>query len=192
MTALKEYYTARGNSYKLDWANSEFDALVKVPKIQYLGVAEIAGPELRPLRHIDAADKLYEEGMQYKNYPAMPYPMSDPGKDVYLKKSLEKFQTIIEKYPDSDKIAAAAFRLGETYGGWYFNDYARAVQCYERCWQWDPKTPLPAVFNAAKIYDEKLKNRAKAVELYNRAMTESNDQDLVNQSRDRIRALTGK
>jgi tetratricopeptide (TPR) repeat protein len=187
LLALKDYYVSRATNTKIEWIDSELAAFDKVPKIQYLVVAELAGPNLRPTKHIEAADQLFKEGMNYKDYPAFP-----PGKKEYLKVAVEKFQTIIEKYPESDKIGDAAFRLGEMYGGWYFQDWARAVQSYQRCWQWDPGTPYPALFNAAKIYDEKLKNRVKAVELYNRVVVESKDQGLVGQAQDRIRALTGK
>jgi len=187
LTALKDYYASRGNATKIEWIDSEIAAYDKVPKVQYLVVAELASPNLRPARRIAAGDQLYKEGLNYKDYPAFP-----PGKKDYLKVALEKFETIILKYPESDKIADAAFRMGEIYGGWYFEDWARAVQSYERCWQWDPATPHPALFNAAKIYDEKLKNRVKAVELYNRVVAESKNEDHVNQAQDRIRALTGK
>jgi hypothetical protein len=192
LAAIKDHYLARATAVKLEWVTAELDALDRVPKIQYLTVAEMAGPNLRPIRRIEAADQLYEEGTQYKNYPAMPFPMSNPGKDTYLKKALEKFQTIIEKYPESDKIDDAAFRMGEIYGGWYFNDFARAVECYQRCWEWNPKTDLPAIFNAAKLYEEKLNNRTKAVELYNRVLAESANEELQKQAVDRIKALTGK
>ena len=187
LQALALFYKQQGQATKSEWAKDESDTLSRVPKMQYLGVAELAGPNLRPLRSIPAADQLYREGINYKDYPAFP-----PTKKDYLKVALEKFQTIVEKYPESDKIADAAFRLGEIYGGWYFNDWARAVEAYERCWQWDQKTQNPALFNAAKIYDEKLKNRVKAVELYNRVISESQNEDLVKQARDRIKALTGK
>jgi hypothetical protein len=193
LLALKDYYTTRrASAVKLEWINSEITAFDQVPKIQYLTVAEMAGPNLKPIRRIEAADQLYEDGMQSKNYPAMPFPMSNPGKDAYLKKALEKFQTIVEKYPESDKIDDAAFRMGEIYGGWYFNDFARAVECYQRCWQWNPKTEHPALLNAAKIYDEKLGNRTKAVELYNRVVAETSNEQWQTQAADRIKALTGK
>jgi len=185
LQALTDYYMERGTAFKLDWLHSEINAFNKIPKVQYLGVAELAGPELRPMRRIPAADQLFREGINYKDYPAFP-----PQKKDYLKLALEKFQTIIEKYPDSDKIDDAAFRMGEIYGGWYFEDWTRAVQCYERCWQWNPKTDYPAYFNAAKIYDEKLRNRVKAVELYNRVVAESNNPDLVKQASERIKTLT--
>jgi hypothetical protein len=189
---LKDFYNSRGSDQKITWVSTELDAFDKVPKMQYLTVAELGGPNLKPARRIEAADKLFEEGIQFKNYPALPAPLSNPGKDTYLKKAIDKFQTIIEKYPDSDKIDDAAFRLGEIYGGWYFEDWTRAVQCYERCWQWNPRTEFPAMLNAAKIYEENLKKRDKALELYNRVLAESNDPDQIKKARDRIKSLTGK
>jgi TolA-binding protein len=187
LEALKAYYTARGHNAKIEWAESELRGYAATPKPRYLLAAELAGPELRPSRPIEAADQLYEEGLHFKNYPAFP-----PGKKDYLKVALEKFRTVIEKYPQSDKIDDAAFRMGEIYGGWYFQDYARAVMSYERCWQWNPGTEHPARFNAAKIFEEKLKNRAKAVELYNEVIAHTQDEELAKQAQERIRTLTGR
>ncbi|MEA3368128.1 MAG: tetratricopeptide repeat protein, partial [Planctomycetota bacterium] len=187
LETLKEYYHQRGNNAKIEWVESELQGFEKTPKARYLLVAEFAGPDLRPARSIEAADQLYEEGVHYKDYPAFP-----PGKKDYLKIALEKFRAIIEKYPQSDKIDDAAFRTGEIYGGWYFQDYARAVVSYERCWQWNPETEHPARFKAAKIFEEKLKNRAKAVELYNEVIANTNNEDLARQAQERIRALTGR
>jgi len=188
LAALKDFYMGRGTAHKIEWAESEVTAFEKVPKTQYLIVAELAGPDLRPTQTIEAADQLYAEGLNYKDYPAFP-----PGKKEYLKVALDKFRTIIEKYPQSNKIDDAAFRMGEIYGGWYFQDYARAVQSYQRCWEWNPESEHPALFNAAKIYDEKLKNRVKAVELYNRVIAEyARDEGKVNEAQNRLRALTGR
>jgi len=187
LAALRHYYLGRGAVHKIEWATAEVGAFEKIPKVQYLIVAELAGPDLKPAQSLEAADQLYTEGLDYKDYPAFP-----PGKKDYLKIALEKFQTIIEKYPQSDKIDDAAFRMGEIYGGWYFNDFARAVQSYQRCWQWNPKSEHPALFNAAKIYDEKLKNRPKAVELYNRVIAETSDEAKINEAVTRLKALTGR
>jgi len=187
LEALRTYYQNRGDHTKIQWVQSEIAGFAAIPKVRYLIAAELAGPNLKPTQNIEAANQLYQEGLDFKNYPAFP-----PGKKDYLKTALEKFRTIIEKYPQSDKIDDAAFRMGEIYGGWYFQDYARAVQCYERCWQWNPDTEHPARFNAAKIFEEKLKNRAKAVELYNEVIAHSKNEDIVRQAQERIRALTGR
>jgi hypothetical protein len=185
--ALKDYYLEHGKVYKLEWANAELEAFEKVPKVRYLTAPEVAGPDLRPRRRIAAADQLYEEGLHFKNYPAFP-----PGKEDYLKIALQKFQTIIERYPESDKVDDAAFQMGEIYGGWYFEDWARAVLAYQRCWEWNPDTDHPARLNAAKIYEERLKNRIKAVELYNAVLRKAKDPEQAAKARERIKALTGK
>jgi len=187
LESLKAYYHQRGNNAKSVWVESELQGFQTTPRPRYLLAAEIAGPDLQPSERIEAADQLYQEGVHYKDYPAFP-----PGKKEYLKIALEKFRTIIEKYPQSEKIDDAAFRMGEVYGGWYFQDYARAVQAYQRCWQWNPETEHPARFNAAKIFEEKLKNRAKAVELYNEVIAHTNNEDLARQAQERIRTLTGR
>jgi TolA-binding protein len=187
LSGLKAYYAARGNATKTQWADQEMGAVAKVPKAKYLTIQEMGGPDLKPTRDVPAANQLYSEGMQFKGYPAMP-----PDKKKYLQQALDKFETIIQKYPDSSKISDAAFRMGEIYGGWYFQDFARAVQAYERCVQWNPRSPYPAMFNAAKIYEENLDNRVKAVELYNRVIGESPNPDLQKKARERIKALTGK
>jgi len=185
--ALKDYYLEHGKVYKLEWANTELEAFEKVPKVRYLTAPEVAGPDLRPRRRIAAADQLYEEGLHFKNYPAFP-----PGKEDYLKIALQKFQTIIERYPESDKVDDTAFQMGEIYGGWYFEDWARAVLAYQRCWEWNPDTDHPARLNAAKIYEERLKNRIKAVELYNAVLRKAKDPEQAAKARERIKALTGK
>jgi hypothetical protein len=41
-----------------------------------------------------------------------------------------------------------------------------AVKWYERAWTWNPDTPHPARFQAAVVYDYRLHNRARALELY--------------------------
>ncbi len=185
LEALKAHYDRRGNAQKVAWVEAEIAALQTVPQTQYLTVAEVAGPDLTPSESLAAADQLYEEGLHYKNYPAFP-----PGKKDYLVIALEKFETIIEKYPTSDKIDDAAFRMGETYGGWYFEDWVRAVQAYERAAQWNPVTSYPALLNAAQIYEQRLLDREKAVQLYRQVIAQSPDEEQRKKAAERIRTLT--
>jgi tetratricopeptide (TPR) repeat protein len=165
LEALKRHYFEAGNATKLAWAEKELADLNGMEKYHYLSEVELAPADLRPVASITAADLLFKEGLEFKNYPAFP-----PEKKEKLRTALTKFRTIITDYPMSDKIDDAAFRMGEIYEGWYFEDPVRAVQCYERCFQWSPRTEYPAIFNTAKLYDEKLMQRDKAVELYNKVI----------------------
>ncbi|MDP6379723.1 MAG: tetratricopeptide repeat protein [Phycisphaerae bacterium] len=185
LKALKDFYMKQGNAYKILWVTTEMADLGKVQMFRYLDAGDLAPTPLKPAVRIPAADQLYKEGIHYKDYPEFP-----PAKKDKLKIAVKKFDTIIRRYPSSDKIDDAAFRLGEIYAGWYFEDYARAVKYYQRCWEWNANTEHPARFNAAKIYEEKLKNRAKAVEIYNKVIAESTNPHYVRQARDRIRAIS--
>lgn len=187
LKALKDFYMKRGDAYKVQWVTTEMTDLGKVEMFRYLDVSDLAGSGLKPKARIPAADQLFKEGVHYKNYPEFP-----PTKKDKLKIALKKFETIIRRYPDSDKVDDAAFRMGEIYGGWYFKDYTRAVKFYRRCWQWNPNTKHPARFYAAKVYDEKLKNRDKAVELYNKVIAESSNPTHIKHARDRIIDLSRK
>ena len=168
MEALKQHYVSAGNATKLHWVSKELDEFAKNEKYHYLSELELAGPDLKPTESIAAADQLYKEAVVFKDYPAFP-----DEKREKLKIAVQKLRTIISDYPTSDKIDDASFRLGEIYDGWYYKDAARAAVAFERCFQWNPKTILPARIKAARIYDQKLLQRDKAVILYNLIVAES-------------------
>ncbi len=185
LEALKEHYVRRHNATKLSWVEKELAELKAVEKYHYLSEVELAGESLTPEASIPAADQLFAEGMEFKNYPAFP-----PEKRTKLKVALKKFRQIITDYPTSDKIDDAAFRMGEIYAGWYLQDYHRAAIAYERCFQWDPDTPHPARYRAAKLYDEKIMQRDKAVELYNLVVHDGRNPELVAKAAQRLQELS--
>ena len=91
---------------------------------------------------------------------------------------------------DTDKIDDAAFFAGEIYKE-YFNDNLRAVQYYQRCWEWNPQTDHPARFQAAVVYDYRLHDRDRALELYQQVLEhEQSNRSNVRWSVDRIKQLT--
>ena len=121
--------------------------------------------------------------------PAMQTGAIDPrihGKAVVL------FRDVIDHYPHSTKIALSAYFIAEIYKE-YFNENTRAVKWYERAWQWDKNITEPARFQAATVYDLRLKNPKKAIECY-RAAIKDDPWRLANReyAQDRIKALTGE
>ena len=184
LEALKSHYVDTHNAVKLERVEKELSDLNGVEMYNYLDEVGLAPPTLKPSASIPAADQLYAEGMAFKDYPA--FPDEKRGK---LKVALQKFRAIISNYPTSDKIDDAAYRMGEIYEGWYYNDFAQAVVCFERCFEWNPKTPFPAYYKAAKLYDQKLMMRDKAVELYRKVINANLDQAHVQEALRRIREL---
>lgn len=185
LEALKTYYSDTHNRAKLDRVEKELAEYSAIEKYEYLNEVGLASPALRPTASITAADDLYKEGMAFKSYPA--FPDEKRGK---LKLAVQKFRAIINDYPTSDKIDDAAFRLGEIYEGWYYNDFTQALVCFERCFQWNPKTEHPAYYKAAKLYDEKLLMRDKAVELYRKVISSDLDKGHVSEALNRLKELS--
>jgi tetratricopeptide (TPR) repeat protein len=165
---MLEFYNRQGNQLKAKWVTEELENLRLGPRYSYLVVAEVAGPDLRASRMIIEADMLYDEGMSL-----MKSGRGTIGKFMVDKKkmysAIEKFNELITLYPDSDKIDDAAFQVGYIYNH-YLNEKTTALMYYQRVWQWDPQTLLPARFAVAKIYDEYFHNLTKAVEYYEKAI----------------------
>ncbi|NLX58409.1 MAG: hypothetical protein GXY74_04895 [Phycisphaerae bacterium] len=184
LESLKQFYVSNGNATKLEWVSKELMGLNSIEQYHYLSEMELAGPNLRPTDSIPAADQLYQEGLDFKNYPAFP-----DEKREKLKVAVQKFRTIISDYPRSDKIDDAAYMLGEIYEGWYYNDFSRAALAFERCFQWNPKTILPARIKAARLYDQKLMQRDKAVVLYNLVISESTNEEHRREAAQRLNQL---
>jgi tetratricopeptide (TPR) repeat protein len=163
---LVRYYTKTGNNHKLDWAQRELNALNVMPQYNYI-VPVVASKNYRATTMIPDADLLYEDARLQKE-GAEPF-----GARVFVDKNayrmaLRKFEEIIIKYPNSDKIDDAAYMAGEI--SEHFRDYSIALDYYQRAYTWDPDTPHPARFRAARILDQRMHRNAEALELYRKAI----------------------
>jgi TolA-binding protein len=111
-----------------------------------------------------------------------------------LSMAFDKYNQLIIKYPTSDKISDAAFRMASIYE--YRKDYDNAVKNYQRTYQWNPQTPTVARFKAAYILDTKLGRRGEALQIYQEALskvTKSNEHVLwVEYAEQRVKELSGQ
>jgi TolA-binding protein len=169
---LRAYYLGlkpgMGNptaAFKAEMARSIAYRFDPVRQYEFFLDVEVPPETLKPTDSIDEADALYAKA--HHDYsmasflaPAYNYPK--------LKQALEEFQQLIRQYPSSTKIALAAFYVGQIYDD-LGQDY-RAMQWYERSWQYDPYLQRPAHFQSAVIADARLHNRGKALELYRAAV----------------------
>ncbi len=164
LVVLKQFYDQQGNQLKSDWAAQELKELDLLPQREYLVIAEVSGPELRAFESIVAADVLYQDAIkQVKDGRGiMATVLVDKKK---LAGAVDMFNSLITNYPTSDKIDDAAFQVGELYRH-YLNDPTRALLYYQRVWQWDPQTTLPARYAVARIYDDVMHDRIKALQFY--------------------------
>lgn len=165
---LIRFYDQQGNQLKLDWARKELEALEAIPQREYLRVAEIAGPDLRARKALPEADMLYDKAMTIEQDASGLVANWFANKQQLLR-AVDRYNEIIRRFPDSDKIDDAAYRIGRIYHR-YMKDYITALVYYQRVWQWDPQTPLPVRFAVAEVYDQGLNDHARAIEFYRKAI----------------------
>jgi tetratricopeptide (TPR) repeat protein len=180
---LESFYKQSGNQLKLEWVQRELTGQDSAPRYRYLLQAEVAGDSLKAADSIPKADILYGEILDILNRTDVIVPIP-----VYVKhrkptfpahlplfvnkkkmqRALNKCNELIRDYPSSDKIDDAAYMAGEVHE--FFRDYSIAVLYYKRAVQWNPYTPYPARYRAAKLLDYKLFDRVQALKLYRESL----------------------
>lgn len=166
LAAVIDYYETSNNEFRAALFRNVRDRFRPFYKYGYFKEAEVPGPELRPSAAIPAADELFAKAYRLYDQGKILPAVVDYNKEA---QAVELFKQLVYTHQTSDKIAQAAFYIGEIYKE-YFNQDVRALWWYERAWQWDPTITLPARFQAATIYDYRLERDAEALELYRQAV----------------------
>ena len=137
------------------------------------------------------ANALYAEAVRTEEQAG---PLMVAKNEALLRKALDKYDQFINKYPKSDKIDDAAFRMAGIYE--YLKDYANAVKYYQRTYQWNPQTPTTARFKAAYLLDTQLGRRAEALQIYQEALSKITKSDEHRQwvalAEQRVKELSGE
>lgn len=185
LESLVSYYDRVGNDMKLQWAQQELDEFNRASRYDYIIEAVVAGPDLRASTQIAEADLLYREARDIE--AGARRVLARDGDE--LRRALDKYNELIRRFPNSDKIDDAAYHAGQLYER--FRDWHLAALYYQRAYQWNSDTPYPARYKAAFILDQRLNQRQQALELYRQSLER---EDLrVNQSdfaQNRIEQLT--
>jgi tetratricopeptide (TPR) repeat protein len=136
-----------------------------------------------------SAESLYAEALNLEKQ-AGPI-VKDEG---LLSQALDKYEQLLTKYPKSDRISDAAFRMAGIYE--YRKDYPNAVKNYQRTYQWNPQTPTTARFKAAYLLDNQLGRRAEALQIYQDALSKitrsGEHRQWVAYAEERVKELTGE
>jgi tetratricopeptide (TPR) repeat protein len=189
LAKLVEHYTQSGQDRKLRMAQDELEDLRKVSKYDYVTLLDVLTTPPKPIKSIPEADRLFADAMTLKNYPADLFIF---GKRERLEKALSKFQQLIVQYPESDKVAEAAYRMAEIYEGPSYNEYFLAARYFEAAFQWNPKLPYPALWRAAQNYDSRLQNYVEAKRLYEMCVKNCPDPDLQQRAQRRLQELKAR
>ena len=167
---VAEHYAQQGPEDNAKAADSVVKRFDHIRTYFYLAEAEFPSWHLRPLDPIVPANELFERALTLhekgKGFLKVFFFMTDYGKQ---RQALSLFKQVITDYPTSDRIALSAYYVGEIYKE-YFHEDLRAVRWYELAFTWGPNIMLPARFQAATVYDLRLNNKDRALDLYKRVL----------------------
>jgi tetratricopeptide (TPR) repeat protein len=183
---LRQYYKETKNEKKLRMVEEELRQFHLLIKQAYIPELDVAVESVQGTKNVPKANELFREALAYKTRGGYG--------DTFIENQHRAevlFQIILEKYPDCDKIGDVAYQLGLIYEGRAFQQYDRAVIYFERSWEWNPQTRTDARLRAARIYDRQLKQRDKAVKLYNEVENQDINPAHIEEAKRRITELTG-
>jgi hypothetical protein len=183
---LREHYDRAGDKLRVKWVEDELMAFHLMFKPSYnLDVQDVPPPGLEAKVNVREANDLFKAAMEYKGKGlGSDYVLNQRRAEVLLRE-------ILEKYPNSDKIADVAYQLAEVYEGRAYKQYDRAARYYERSFQWMRGSRTDARLRAAVIYDRQLNERSKAIALYRDVVENDTDPDRIKLAEKRFAELTG-
>lgn len=183
---LRQHYLATNEVERARWVEDELKSYHRMMKYSYrLDVKDVPPPTLQPKQNLIEANNLFRRAVEYMNKGTGDEAIDNQRRAEIL------FQAILEKYPESDKIAEAAYHLGELYEAYKPRpQYERAAAYYERSFQWNKASATDARLRAAKIYDRQLKMQDKAKELYKAVMNHDTNPARVEEAEQRLKELS--
>lgn len=186
LKALHDHYERAGDKQRVQWVEQELMAYHLLWKPSYnLEVKDVPPATLEARMNVREANELFKQAMEYKG--------KGFGNDYVLnaRRAEILLREILEKHPNSDKIADVAYQLAELYEGKAYKQYDRAAKYYERSFQWVKGSRTDARMRAAVLYDRQLNERAKAIELYREEIAHDTDAERIKQAEKRLAELTG-
>ena len=162
LSKLAVYFAKKDDIYHQGIVDLVISRFYPDKVFMYLSNLEVPPASLRPTKVIPRANKLYARAINlYEKGKKI------PGFADYdnIRQSLVLLKRLIKNYPNSSKIAQAAFHIGEIYKE-YFHEYYLSVLWYKRALDWDPYIPYPVRFQLAVQLDFHLGQKEEALKYY--------------------------
>ncbi len=175
MIAVERAYLQIGDTEKANWARRQREQTERVEIYPYLreGTSE-QRYTVAPRESIPAADELYLEAMKlYDTFEGVPFVGFTKLNHEDCRKAVNMYKRILQDYPTSDKVDDAAYYAGVIYKEFLREDdpdNELALRYFKWALRLDPKTPHPARFDAAVVYDFRLHDRERAIEMYHQVL----------------------
>ena len=185
---LHQHYVSVNDIEKAKWVEEELKSYHRMMKYSYrLDVKDVPPPTLQPKQNVVEANNLFRRAVEYKGKASTGEEFIDNQRRAEI-----LLQAILEKHPESDKIAEAAYHLGDIYEHYRPRpQFERAAAYYERSFQWNKASATDARLRAAHIYDYNLRMLDRAKELYRGVMNHDTNPERVAEAERRLTELSG-
>jgi hypothetical protein len=184
---LRQHYVAVNDIERARWVEEELRSYHRMMKYSYrLDIKDVPPPTLQPKQNVVEANSLFRRAIDYKGRGAGEEYVDNQRRAEIL------LQAILEKYPESDKIAEAAYHLGDIYEHYLPKpQYERAAAYFERSFQWNKASATDARLRAGRLYDYKLHMLDRAKEQYRGVMNHDTNPERVAEAEKRLTELSG-
>lgn len=176
---MERAYLNVGDINRANWARRQRELTERVEVYPYLTeqtpLQQNAQVQVFPRDSIPEADALFNEGYKlYDKFVGVPFVGFAYLNKPEPRQAVDIFKRVIAEHPTSDKVDDAAYYIGNIYKEFLRHDdpdNELALRYLKWAWTLDPRTPHPARFDAAVIYDFRLHDRDKAIELYHEVLS---------------------
>jgi tetratricopeptide (TPR) repeat protein len=163
------YYSERGLENKANWARSEYNDFQRIKPYRYITDASAPIMVSKTRESVAEADKLFADAKSLMNKAGHRVPIFY--NETTMNQALSKLMELVEKYPNSDKVAEAAYYVAEIHKEYnQERDNGLAIEWYKRAVELDPDLNHPAWSHAAHILDFRMHEREKALEWYQKVL----------------------
>ncbi len=167
LRALRDHYRAQGDNTRRIWTENELRQVWQIKPYSYIMDVEVPPTTTKPAASIETADNLYNDAI---NLLQTASEKNSRENLAPLNQSLAKFKEIVTRYPQSDKAAKACYYIGMIHYHYFPDDAQIALAWYRKAYTMNPKILMPARYESARIYDDRLKDRDKALEMYRQVL----------------------
>ncbi len=158
LDALCQYYEKKNDDFKSQMLQTALARFFDEETYLFMHRVEVPPEHLEPCKIIPRANELYDRALaMYKQGST-----SIPFDYARIRQALGMFLRLVRQYPQSTRIASAAFYIGKIYCDFFREPYL-GVEWYQRAWTWDPYMPLPARYEAGVVCQLFLRERDRAL-----------------------------
>ena len=182
---LRGHYIRSRKDEERYWVEQELSQFHLMVKDPFLLDLDLPSKNLKPTQHQPQANQILTDALEHLRRTTL----TEQAKNAHRAELL--LRRLIRDYPQSDKVDDACYYLGEIYSGKHFEQYRRAAAFYERVLVYRADSELPARLKAALLYDQKLGDRARAIQLYQEVLNRNSDLAQQKEARRRLDRLLG-